>query len=96
VPEFRAALDAEGNVLIAGRLPDERLRAAVAALAGARFGTEAVTLEARLDPDLPAGWSVRTLAAIEALAELHSGQVTLRGDRLDLEGVSGNPRHRTR
>lgn len=90
-PEFRATLDEEGAVLIAGRLPDERIRGAVAALAGARFGAEAVTLEARLDPDLPAGWSVRTLAALEALAELNTGSVTVRAEGLELTGVSGNP-----
>jgi OmpA-OmpF porin, OOP family len=90
-PELRVTLDEEGAVLIAGRLPDERIRSAVAALARARFGSESVTLEARLDPDLPAGWSVRALAALEALAELHTGQIVLRPDRLDIGGASGNP-----
>jgi OmpA-OmpF porin, OOP family len=90
-PEFRATLDEEGALLIAGRLPDERIRGAVAAFARARFGSEAVTLEARLDPDLPQGWSVRTLAALEALAELHAGEVRVGEDRLELAGVAGNP-----
>ena len=90
-PELRVTLDGEGALLITGRLPDERIRSAVDAFARARFGSESVTLEARLDPDLPAGWSVRTLAALEALAELHTGQIVLRDDRLDLGGVSGNP-----
>ncbi len=90
-PELSATLDAEGAVLIAGRVPDERIRSAVGAFARARFGSEAVTLEARLDPDLPSGWSVRVLTALEALAELHTGTVTVRADRVDLAGVSGNP-----
>jgi OmpA-OmpF porin, OOP family len=90
-PELRITLNAEGAVLITGRLPDERIRSAVAAFARARFGSDSVTLEARLDPDLPAGWSVRTLTALEALAELHTGQVILRSEQLDLSGVSGNP-----
>ena len=90
-PDLRATLDAEGAILIAGRLPDERIRRAVGAFARARFGSESVTLEARLDPDLPSGWSVRVLTALEALAELHSGQVIVRADQLDVSGVSGNP-----
>lgn len=90
-PELRATLDGDGEVLIAGRLPDERIRRAVAAFARARFGSEAVTLEARLDPDLPAGWSVRALTALEALAELHEGSVNVGADRVDVTGISGNP-----
>ncbi|WP_209426042.1 OmpA family protein [Pararhodobacter sp. SW119] len=91
LPELRATLDTEGRVLIAGRLPDERIRGAVTAFANARFGSEAVTLEARLDPELPSGWSVRALTALEALAELNSGSVLMRADRVDLTGISGNP-----
>ncbi len=90
-PELRATLEADGTLLIVGRLPDERIRGAVVAFARARFGSEAVTLEARLDPDLPSGWSVRALTALEALAELHEGAVTMRADRIELTGVSGNP-----
>lgn len=90
-PEFRATLAAEGTILIEGRLPDERIRGAVAAFARARFGSQAVTLEARLDPNLPAGWSGRTLAALEALAELHAGEATVRDDSVEVSGVSGNP-----
>ncbi len=90
-PELRASVDAEGRVLVAGRLPEARIRDAVEAFARARFGRGAVEVETRLDPDLPSGWSVRALAALEALAELHSGEVVLRSDSLSIRGVSGNP-----
>ena len=90
-PELRASLSAEGQVRINGRLPEPRIRAAVEGFARARFGQGAVQVETRLDPDLPPGWSVRALAALEALAELHSGDVTVQPDTLRIRGVSGNP-----
>ncbi|KPQ06758.1 MAG: OOP family porin [Rhodobacteraceae bacterium HLUCCA12] len=90
-PEVLATLSSEGTVLIAGRLPDARIRDSVSAFARARFGSDAVTVETRTDPDLPSGWSVRVLTALEALAELHEGRVRVREDRMALSGVSGNP-----
>lgn len=86
-----ATVDEEGQLLIEGRLPDSRIREAVHAFARARFGSGAVTLEARLDPDLPSGWSGRVLTGLEALAELHHGQLTMRADRLELSGISADP-----
>jgi len=89
--ELVATLTEAGQVLIEGRLPDTRIRDSVSAFARARFGSDAVTLEARLDPALPSGWSVRVLTALEALAELHHGRVSVRTDRVEISGVSGNP-----
>lgn len=90
-PEAIATLSDEGRFLLEGRLPDERIRDSVLAFARARFGTGAVALEARLDPSLPAGWSVRVLTALEALAELREGRALVRADRVEVAGVSGNP-----
>ena len=89
--ELVATLTEEGQVLIEGRLPDPRIRESVLAFARARFGSESVTLEARLDLALPSGWSVRVLTALEALAELHHGRAMVRADRVEISGVSGNP-----
>lgn len=89
--EFTATLSPEGQVLLRGRLTDERIRSAVTGYARARFGMQAVQMSARLDPDLPDGWPLRALAALEALAELHSGLAHVRPDRIELRGVSGNP-----
>lgn len=91
VPEVQLTLTEEGQFTVAGRLPDERIRATVSAFAGARFGTAQTEIAARLDPDLPAGWSVRVLTVIEALAELHHGRATVRPDRVSVSGVTGNP-----
>lgn len=89
--EFVATLSAEGGVLVTGRLPDTRIREAVSAFARARFGSEAVTMETRLYDGLPGGWSVRVLTGLEALAELHSGEVVIQPALVRVTGVSGNP-----
>ncbi len=90
-PEVVLTLTDAGRLSISGRLPDERIRGVVRAFAAARFGSDAVDIAARLDPDLPAGWSVRVLTVIEALAELHDGDANVRSDRISIRGVSGNP-----
>ncbi|NYS24433.1 OmpA family protein [Rhodobacteraceae bacterium 2376] len=88
--EFVAALTSDGMVQLRGRLTDERMRDAVHAFARARFGSQAVQMAARLDPALPEGWPLKALSALEALAELDNGTVTVRPDRIELRGVSGN------
>lgn len=90
-PEVQMALTEEGRLSIAGRLPDERIRSAVRAFAGARFGRGAVEIGTRLDADLPAGWSLRVLTALEALSELHHGSARVRENVVRVSGVSGNP-----
>ncbi len=89
-PSLTATLAEDGALLIEGRLPDNRIRNAVEAFARARFGSGAVTMETRLDPDMGSGWSARVLTGLEALAELHHGTLRLDADRLDLSGTSGN------
>ncbi len=86
-----ATISAEGQVQIQGRLPNSRIRDSVHAFARARFGSDAVTLEARLDPELPLGWSLRVLTALEALSELHHGRAVVHENRVEVSGVSGNP-----
>ena len=89
-PEFSADLTAEGQVTLRGRLADERTREAVENFARARFGNAAVHTAARIDPALPAGWSLRVLAGLEALAEVEEGRLSLREERLSIAGVSGD------
>ena len=90
-PEFTATLSDTGQVQLRGRLPDERVRNAVDSYARARFGSEAVYTAARLDPNLPDGWPIRVLSALEALAELDHGDVRVQQDLLEVRGVTGNP-----
>ncbi|TQM94241.1 OmpA family protein [Roseinatronobacter monicus] len=88
--EFVASRDSEGIVLLRGHLTDERLRDAVYSMARTEFGLNAVRINARLDPDLPGGWPVRAMLAIDTLAQLEHGQVRVRADRFDISGVSGD------
>ncbi len=88
--EFTATLAADtGKVELRGRLTDEMLRGATENFAKAAFGTGNVYQAARLDPELPAGWPVRVLSGLEALAELDSGTLTVQADLVSIQGVSG-------
>lgn len=91
VPMLQARLSDEGAITITGRLPDPLIREAVGTYARARFGSQAVTVETRIDEGLPTGWSMRVLAGLEALTELHHGRLSVTEARIQLAGVSGNP-----
>lgn len=88
--EFVATRSQDGIVMLRGRLTDERLRDAVQSLARAEYGLQAVQMTARVDQDLPEGWPVRALLAVDALSQLEYGMVRVRPDRFDVTGVSGN------
>lgn len=88
--EFTATLSPAGEVQLRGRLADERQRNAATNYAKARFGAEKVYSAARLDPGLPEGWPLRVLAAIEALAELHHGLVSVKPDTVEVSGVAAS------
>lgn len=90
-PEFIATRAEDGQVTISGRVPDTRQRQAVGAYARARFGSDSVTIETRLDPALPQGWGLRVLAGLEALGTLGHGRLAITEGATDLVGVSGNP-----
>ena len=90
LPEFSASRDAEGQVQLRGRVTDELQRDTVESYARARFGATKVYGGTRVDDTLPAGWSVRTLAGIEALSQLAEGTVLVRPDLVRVTGVSGD------
>lgn len=87
-PVFTALRKPDSTVELRGRLPDPLTREAVESYARARFGTDAVYAATRLDGDLPKGWSVRVLAALESLGELDSGTVTVRADKVIVTGTT--------
>jgi OOP family OmpA-OmpF porin len=88
-PEFVATLSSEGRVQLRGRVADEQERAITESFARAHFGVENVYAAMRIDPTLPRGWSVRTLAAVEALSHLANGTAVVQPDVVDLNGVTG-------
>ncbi len=85
-PEFIASLSETGAVQLRGRLPDAQLAAANHAFAQALFGHDNVDLATNLDETLPEGWSVRSLAGLEALSMLHDGEVLLTPATLSISG----------
>ena len=94
VPEFIATLNDKGMLDMRGRLGDALSRDAVESFARARFGTTSVHTAVRIAPDMPEGWPVRVLAALEALGELSRGQATVREDGIAISGVTGSPEAR--
>lgn len=88
--EFTAALDGKSHrAELRGRLGDDRMQAAVASFAKARFGVDKVYVATVLDPALPDGWTERVLAGVQALSNLDSGKVVVRTDTVEVSGVSG-------
>ena len=90
VPEFSALLRDGGQVELRGRVPSERDREALESFARAQFGASAVYGATRLDGELPKGWPVRSLTALEALRHLAQGSVSVTPDRIRLSGTTGN------
>lgn len=89
-PEFTARLSEDGKLVMRGRLTDEAVRTVVESFSTANFGTGNVQDLTRLDAELPRGWPVRVLAALEALAELAHGSAIVRPDMVSIEGVTGS------
>ncbi|KKK57739.1 hypothetical protein LCGC14_3051450, partial [marine sediment metagenome] len=89
-PEFVATLSAEGLVQIRGRVGDDRARTAVRSFAKSLFGIEQVTDATRSDDNLPAGWSPRLLAALEALSQLGNGTAVVQPQLVQISGRTGN------
>lgn len=88
--EFTATRGPEGLVRLRGRLPDERMRAAVRSVAAARFGAGNVDLRARTDEGLPAEWGAGVLAGLDALSRLETGALRIEPGAVDLRGRTGD------
>ncbi len=88
--EFTATRAADTHrVELRGRLTDDRVQAAVASFAKARFGAPNVYVATVLDPNSPDGWPERVLAGLQALAQLDHGTLRVRPDTVEISGVSG-------
>lgn len=87
--EFTATLSDTQLLDMAGRISDDRMRETVDSVARARFPA----VQGRLvnDPTVPGGWTVRVIAALEALDSLHSGSLRVTPDLIRITGTSGDP-----
>lgn len=89
-PEFIATRGADGQVQLRGKLLNEQERTITESMARARFGVGQVYSATRLDETLPGGWSVRVLAAVEALSYLVEGSATVQPDVVIMTGTTGD------
>lgn len=85
-PRFTATLGKDGGLKLAGAVRDETQRQAIVSYAAARFGHDRVADTTVLDPDLPEGWPGRVIAGIDALGEIHAGELTVSAGDVALEG----------
>ncbi|EBA12080.1 OmpA family protein [Roseobacter sp. CCS2] len=90
LPQFTATLSPEGAVQLRGRVPDDITNTVVENFAIARFSQRDITMGTRIADGLPSGWTVRVLAAIEALSELSNGAVIVEADKVQVRGNTGN------
>ena len=90
LPTFTATRSPEGYVQLRGRLPDARITEAVEAYATALFGRQNTYVATRIDEDLPGGWTLRVMAGLEAMAQLHNGSVVVEPDTVRIRGNSGS------
>ncbi len=89
--EFTATLAAETHrIELRGHLTDDRVQAAVASFAKARFGADNVHVATVLNPAAPDGWPQRVLAGLQSLAQLDHGKLLVRPDTVEVSGVSGS------
>ncbi|MCB1336100.1 MAG: OmpA family protein [Maritimibacter sp.] len=89
-PEFTATLATGGGVQLRGRVATQQDRTIVVSYARARFGVDKVYAPLTLDEGLPAGWSLRTLAGLEALDLLADGRVVIQPALVTVTGTTGD------
>lgn len=89
-PQFTATRSPEGEIQLRGRVPDDVTNTVAENFALAKFGQNQITMRTRVAEGLPTGWSVRVLAAIEALSELSNGAVIVEPDSIQISGKTGN------
>ncbi len=91
-PEFTATLSPEGLLQMRGRLPNELTRTMTESYAASRFGSGGIHMAARLDETLPATWSLRVMAGLDALSHVNNGVLTVTSEEVSVTGYTGDPR----
>ncbi|MEM7296518.1 MAG: OmpA family protein, partial [Pseudomonadota bacterium] len=95
-PEFLVTLSPERMVQLRGVAPDELSRATLESFARAQFSASQVYSATRLAEQLPDRWALRSMAALEALGELHHGSVFVDPEEVRLRGVTAHEEGRRR
>jgi OOP family OmpA-OmpF porin len=84
----------DGKVEIRGRLAEAVDREVVESFAQARFGAAEATAGLRLDDEVPATWTPRVLAGLDALGHIARGSVVVTPDDVTVQGETGEPEAR--
>lgn len=88
LPDFITTKSPEGLVQMRGRLPDQLRKDTVSAYAASLFGTDNIYNQTRIVDGLPDGWTVRSLAGLEAMSHLHHGSVVVLPEEITIKGKS--------
>lgn len=88
LPEFTATKSPEGLVQIRGRLPDKLRKETVSAYAASLFGKDNIHDQTRIVENLPDGWTVRSMAGLEAISHMHNGSLVVLPDEIIIKGRS--------
>ena len=71
-----------------GRLPDQLRKETVSAYAASLFGKDNIHNQTRIVENLPDGWTVRSMAGLEALSHMRNGSMVVLPDEVILKGRS--------
>ncbi len=88
LPDFTATKSPEGLVQMRGRLPDQLRKETVSAYAASLFGNDNIHNQTRIVENLPDGWTVRSMAGLEALSHMRNGSMVVLPDEVILKGRS--------
>lgn len=88
LPDFTATKSPEGLVQMRGRLPDLLRKNAVSAYAASLFGKDNIHNQTRVVENLPDGWTVRSMAGLEAMSHMRNGSVVVLPDEVIIKGRS--------
>jgi len=88
--EFTAEVLPSGETTVTGRVRDTLGQEAVSTFARARFGASSVSGEPVVDGSIPAGWTTRIMAGLEALDQLEHGTLRVTPDALTVSGITGS------
>jgi len=88
LPDFTVTKSPEGLVQMRGRLPDQLRKDTVSAYAASLFGKGNIYNQTRIVENLPDGWTVRSMAGLEAMSHMHNGSIVVLPNEVIVKGRS--------
>lgn len=87
-PDFTVTKSPEGLVQMRGKLPDQLRKDTISAYAASLFGKANVYNQTRIVEGLPDGWTVRSMAGLEAMAQMRNGSMIVLPGEITIKGKS--------